>query len=170
MADNGNNGNNGNDNKNVLSGIADAVGGAVSNVGDAVGGAVGAVTETVGGAVSAVTSVVGRGGSDAEGDAPEQSQSRQTRADAASNLPPYLRTRRSEVGRVVSDKMEKTVVVTVNRSKPHPLYKKVMRRSVKFMAHDEMGAGIGDTVRIVESRPMSKRKRWQVVEILQRAE
>ncbi len=172
MADNDNGNDNGSDNKSLLSGIADAVGGAVSNVGDAVGGAVGAVTETVGGAVggavSAVTSVVGRGGSDGEGDTPEQGH--QTKADAASNLPQYLRTRRSEVGRVVSDKMEKTVVVTVNRSKPHPLYKKVMRRSVKFMAHDELGAGIGDTVRIIESRPMSKRKRWQVVEILQRAE
>jgi len=85
-------------------------------------------------------------------------------------LPEYLRRRRTEVGRVVSDQMQKTVVVQVNRAKPHPLYKKVMKRSVKFMAHDEMGAGMGDTVRIIESRPMSRRKRWQVVEILQKAE
>ncbi|HEX9989631.1 MAG TPA: 30S ribosomal protein S17 [Chloroflexia bacterium] len=80
-----------------------------------------------------------------------------------------MQTRRTEVGRVVSDKMEKSVVVSVERSKPHPIYKKVMRRSVKFMAHDEMGAATGDLVRIVESRPMSKRKRWQVIEIVQRA-
>ena len=87
-----------------------------------------------------------------------------------SNLPEYLQSRRTEVGRVVSDKMEKTVVVLAERSKPHPLYKKVMRRSVKFMAHDELGAKIGDTVRIIESRPLSARKRWRVVEILRSAE
>jgi small subunit ribosomal protein S17 len=164
--------------KNVLSGIADTLGGAVSTVGGAVGSAVSAVTDTVGGAVSAVTSAVGGGNEDGGnegagnegGGATEAPAEGQTRADRESNLPQYLRTRRSEVGRVVSNKMEKTVVVTVNRSKPHPLYKKVMRRSVKFMAHDEMGAGMGDMVRIIESRPMSKRKRWQVVEILQKAE
>jgi small subunit ribosomal protein S17 len=66
--------------------------------------------------------------------------------------------------------MQLTVTVLVQRSKPHPIYKKVMRRSVKFMAHDEIGAGIGDTVRIMESRPMSKHKRWRVVEIVHRAE
>ena len=85
-------------------------------------------------------------------------------------LPEYLRSRRTEVGSVVSDKMTNTVVVLVNRAKPHPLYKKIMRRSTRFMAHDEMGAAIGDRVRIIESRPMSKNKRWRVVEILQRAE
>lgn len=85
-------------------------------------------------------------------------------------LPEYLRGRRTEVGSVVSDKMTNTVVVLVNRAKPHPLYKKIMRRTAKFMAHDEMGAAIGDRVRIIESRPMSKHKRWRVVEILQRAE
>jgi small subunit ribosomal protein S17 len=85
-------------------------------------------------------------------------------------LPEYLQTRRTEIGRVVSDKMEKTVVVLVERAKPHPLYKKVMRRSVKFMAHDEMGAKTGDRVRIIESRPMSAHKRWRVIEILGGAE
>ena len=84
-------------------------------------------------------------------------------------LPEYLHKRRTEVGRVVSDKMEKSVVVLVERKKPHPLYKKVMRRSVKFMAHDEMGSAEGDTVRIIESRPMSARKRWQVIEIVAKA-
>jgi small subunit ribosomal protein S17 len=85
-------------------------------------------------------------------------------------LPQYMKGRRTETGYVVSDKMEKTVVVRVERLKPHPLYHKVMRRSVKFMAHDEMGAGMGDRVRIIEARPMSKRKRWLVVEILERAQ
>jgi small subunit ribosomal protein S17 len=85
-------------------------------------------------------------------------------------LPEHMRNRRTEVGRVVSDKMEKTVVVSVERRKAHPIYKKVMRRSVKFMAHDELGSGEGDTVRIVEARPMSARKRWQVVEIIAKAE
>ncbi len=92
-----------------------------------------------------------------------------TKAKSA-NLPEYLRGRRAELGRVVSDKMEKTVVVSVERSKPHPIYRKVMRRSVKFMAHDELGARTGDVVRIIESRPLSARKRWRVVEIVQRAE
>lgn len=91
-------------------------------------------------------------------------------APVARELPEYLRTRRTEVGRVVSNKMQQTVVVLVDRAKPHPLYHKIMRRSVKFMAHDELASGIGDTVRIIESRPISKRKRWQVIEILQRAE
>ena len=86
------------------------------------------------------------------------------------DLPEYLRTRRTEIGRVVSDKMEQTVVVRVERSKTHPIYKKVIRQTVKFMAHDEKGSKIGDTVRIIESRPMSKRKRWQVVEIIQQAD
>lgn len=85
-------------------------------------------------------------------------------------LPEYLQTRRLEVGRVVSDKMQKTVVVSVERRVQHPIYKKVMRRSIKFMAHDEMGAATGDTVRIMEMRPMSRHKRWQVVEIVQRVE
>ena len=84
-------------------------------------------------------------------------------------LPEHLRKRRTELGRVVSDKMDKTVVVSVERSKLHPLYKKVVRQSVKFMAHDELGSATGDLVRIIESRPMSARKRWQVVEIVERA-
>jgi small subunit ribosomal protein S17 len=85
-------------------------------------------------------------------------------------LPEYLQRRRTEIGRVVSNKMQKTVVVSVERSKPHPLYKKVVRQTVKFMAHDEMDSGMGDTVRIIESRPMSRRKRWRVIEIVQKAE
>jgi small subunit ribosomal protein S17 len=75
--------------------------------------------------------------------------------------------RRTKVGRVVSDKMDKTVVVSVERLQRHPIYKRVIRRSTKFKAHDaENAAQVGDTVRIEESRPLSRDKRWRVVEIL----
>lgn len=93
-----------------------------------------------------------------------------TQAEGANQLPEYLRTKRTEVGRVVSDKMEKSVVVLVERRKQHPIYKKTMRRSIKFMAHNEMGAKTGDTVRIIESRPLSARKRWNVIEIVATAD
>jgi small subunit ribosomal protein S17 len=75
--------------------------------------------------------------------------------------------RRTKVGRVVSDKMDKTVVVSVERLQRHPIYKRVIRRSTKFKAHDaENSAQVGDTVRIEESRPLSRDKRWRVIEIL----
>ncbi len=81
------------------------------------------------------------------------------------------RTRRKrQVGRVVSDKMDKTIVVSVERLSRHPLYKRVIRLSTKFKAHDEGNeAHMGDTVRIEESRPLSATKRWRLVEIVQRA-
>src|SRR4051812_35654347 len=72
-------------------------------------------------------------------------------------------------GRVVSNKMQKTVVIAVDRLVRHRLYKKIMRRTSKFMAHDELACNIGDVVRIVETRPLSKRKRWRVVEVVERA-
>ncbi len=76
-----------------------------------------------------------------------------------------------KVGRVVSDKMDKTVVVAVDYLKPHPLYRKIIRKTNKFHAHDEENAcRIGDLVRIEESRPLSKLKRWRVIEIIQRIE
>jgi len=78
--------------------------------------------------------------------------------------------RAERVGIVTSDKMEKTVVVRVDRILKHPKYRKYVRRKKNFMAHDEKGAGIGDKVRIVETRPMSARKRWRVVEIIQKAQ
>ena len=79
--------------------------------------------------------------------------------------------RKTRVGEVVSDRADKTVVVRIQRRVPHPLYGKVVRRSSKFTAHDEENdARIGDTVRIVETRPLSKTKRWRIAEILQRAE
>ena len=72
-------------------------------------------------------------------------------------------------GIVVSDKMQKTIVVRVDRLVKHPKYRRYVRRTSKFMAHDEVGATIGDKVRIVETRPLSARKRWRVVEIVQKA-
>ena len=83
-----------------------------------------------------------------------------------------VRTMRKEkVGRVVSDKMDKTIVVSVERLSRHPLYKRVIRLTTKFKAHDERNeARIGDTVRIVESRPLSATKRWRMVEIVARAD
>jgi len=73
--------------------------------------------------------------------------------------------RRTKVGRVVSDKMDKTVVVSVERLRRHPIYKRVVRLSSTFKAHDEENsARVGDTVRIEESRPLSRDKRWTVVQ------
>lgn len=78
--------------------------------------------------------------------------------------------RAEKVGVVASDKMTKTVTVRVDRLVKHPIYRKYVRRRKKFMAHDELGAKVGDKVRIIETRPMSARKRWRVVEIIQKAE
>lgn len=74
-----------------------------------------------------------------------------------------------KVGTVSSDKMQKTVVVRVDRLVLHPKYRRYVRRTSKFMAHDDLGATTGDRVRIVETRPLSTRKRWRVVEIVQKA-
>ena len=80
---------------------------------------------------------------------------------------PRSTMRKEKTGRVVSDKMDKTIVVSVERLQRHPLYKRVIRLTTKFKAHDERNeARIGDTVRIVESRPLSATKRWRMVEIL----
>jgi small subunit ribosomal protein S17 len=74
-----------------------------------------------------------------------------------------------KVGIVFSDKMQKTVVVRVDRQVLHMKYRRYVRRTTKFKAHDELGASVGDRVRIVETRPLSAQKRWRVVEILQKA-
>ncbi|HBD83671.1 MAG TPA: 30S ribosomal protein S17 [Dehalococcoidia bacterium] len=75
--------------------------------------------------------------------------------------------RKVRIGRVVSDKMDKTVIVAYGWSSPHPIYKKAVRRETRFMTHDpENQAKLGDVVRIVESRPISKTKRWRLAEIL----
>lgn len=78
--------------------------------------------------------------------------------------------RAERIGIVSSDKMTKTVTVRVERQVKHPIYRKYIKRRKKFMAHDEMGATIGDKVRIIETRPLSAKKRWRVVEIIQKAE
>jgi small subunit ribosomal protein S17 len=78
--------------------------------------------------------------------------------------------RKSRVGEVVKDRADKTVIVRVSRRVPHPLYGKVVQRSSKFAAHDETNdAHVGDTVRIVETKPISKTKRWRVAEVVERA-
>ena len=78
--------------------------------------------------------------------------------------------RAEKIGVVASDKMTNTVVVRVDRLVKHPIYRKYIRKRKKFMAHDELGSKIGDKVRIVETRPLSARKRWRVVEIIHKAE
>jgi small subunit ribosomal protein S17 len=78
--------------------------------------------------------------------------------------------RKERVGKVVSNKMQKTITVAVDRKVKHPIYGKFVNRTSKFKAHDEQNtAGIGDTVRIMETRPMSKDKRWRLVEIVEKA-
>ncbi|MBO6178100.1 MAG: 30S ribosomal protein S17 [Selenomonadaceae bacterium] len=78
--------------------------------------------------------------------------------------------RKTRIGRVVSDKMDKTIVVAIEELKSHKLYKKSVKRTVKFQAHDEKNeAGVGDRVSIMETRPLSKHKRWRLVEIVEKA-
>ena len=78
--------------------------------------------------------------------------------------------RKTRTGVVVSDKMDKTIVVAIKTKVRHPLYGKMVNRTTKFKAHDEENAcGIGDTVRIMETRPLSKDKRWRLVEIIEKA-
>jgi small subunit ribosomal protein S17 len=78
--------------------------------------------------------------------------------------------RKERVGKVISNKMQKTITVTVDRKVKHPIYGKFVNKTTKFKAHDETNAaGIGDTVRIMETRPLSKDKRWRLVEILEKA-
>ena len=78
--------------------------------------------------------------------------------------------RKEKIGKVVSNKMQKSITIAVNRKEKHPIYGKFVNKTTKFMAHDEKNeAGIGDTVRIMETRPLSKSKRWRLVEILEKA-
>lgn len=78
--------------------------------------------------------------------------------------------RKTRIGKVVSDKMEKTVVVAVERLVRHPLYNKPMKQTDRFKAHDENNEShVGDTVKIMETRPLSKDKRWRVIEVLEKA-
>jgi small subunit ribosomal protein S17 len=78
--------------------------------------------------------------------------------------------RKERIGKVVSNKMQKTITVAVDRKVKHPIYGKFVNRTTKFKAHDEQNtAGVGDTVRIMETRPLSKDKRWRLVEIIEKA-
>lgn len=78
--------------------------------------------------------------------------------------------RKVRQGRVVSNKMQKSIVVAIERKVPHPVYRKYFRRTVKLTAHDEkQEAGIGDLVRVMETRPLSRTKRWRLVEIIEKA-
>ena len=78
--------------------------------------------------------------------------------------------RKTMVGKIVSDKMDKTIVVAIEDSVKHPLYKKIIKRTVKLKAHDENNeCAIGDRVRVMETRPLSKEKRWRLVEIIEKA-
>lgn len=122
----------------------------VESVIQTVASAVEAVAETVATGVSTVVSAVTGAGETAK-----ETEKHSKRAE--------------KIGVVASDKMTKTVVVRVDRVVKHPMYRKYIKRRKKFMAHDEMGAAIGDKVRIVETRPLSARKRWRVVEIIQKA-
>ena len=78
--------------------------------------------------------------------------------------------RKTRVGKVVSDKMDKTIVVAIADSVQHPLYKKIIKRTYKLKAHDENNeCRVGDTVRVMETRPLSKDKRWRIVEVIEKA-
>jgi small subunit ribosomal protein S17 len=78
--------------------------------------------------------------------------------------------RKERIGKVVSNKMQKTITVAVDRKVKHPIYGKFVNRTTKFKAHDESNtAGIGDTVRIMETRPISKDKRWRLIEVVEKA-
>jgi len=78
--------------------------------------------------------------------------------------------RKTRTGKVVKNKMEKSIIVAIERKVAHPLYKKYFKRTTKFYAHDEKNeAGVGDTVKIMETRPLSKLKRWRLVEIVTKA-
>ena len=78
--------------------------------------------------------------------------------------------RKTNVGKVVSNKMDKTIVVAIEDSVKHPLYKKIIKRTVKLKAHDENNeCSIGDRVRVMETRPLSKEKRWRLVEVIEKA-
>jgi small subunit ribosomal protein S17 len=102
--------------------------------------------------------------------APEANNEANNEVNEAAPVSKTGRAHRSQkVGTVASDKMQKTVIVRVDRLVRHTKYRRYVRRTSKFMAHDELGATVGDRVRIVETRPLSARKRWRVVEIVQKA-
>jgi small subunit ribosomal protein S17 len=133
------------DNQGIVGSLIDTV----TSVAGTVAETVTSVAGTVASAASTVTDAVGLTGGD------EAVKTGGNRAQ--------------RVGVVTSDKMTKTVVVRVDRLIKHPKYRRYVRRKKQFMAHDELGATTGDKVRIIETRPLSARKRWRVVEIVQKA-
>jgi small subunit ribosomal protein S17 len=122
----------------------------VGSILETVSSAVGTVADAVTSVATTITDAVGLTGGDDE------------KVKVGGN-------RAQRIGVVTSDKMTKTVVVRVDRLIKHPKYRRYVRRKKQFMAHDELGATIGDKVKIVETRPLSARKRWRVVEIVQKA-
>lgn len=124
----------------------------VENIAETVGAAIGSAAATVSSGISSVVSAVTGNSSTTEDEKSHHSK------------------RAERIGIVQSDKMTKTVTVRVDRQIKHPIYRKYVKRRKQFMAHDELGAGVGDKVRIMETRPLSARKRWRVVEIIQKAE
>lgn len=123
----------------------------IGSVFETVSAAVTGVASAVAGGVSAVVAAVTPDSSTTNGDQTHHSK------------------RAEKIGIVKSDKMTKTVTVRVDRQVKHPIYRKYIKRRKNFMAHDELGSGVGDKVRIIETRPLSARKRWRVVEIIQKA-
>jgi small subunit ribosomal protein S17 len=90
--------------------------------------------------------------------------------EATRTIPLRTGHRKVRVGKVVANKMEKSIVVAIERRVPHALYKKYFKRTTRLMAHDEKReAGIGDTVKVMETRPLSKLKRWRLVEVVEKA-
>jgi len=102
--------------------------------------------------------------------APKAAKAEKKTAETGSTEVKRVHKRAEKVGIVSSDKMMKTVTVRVDRLVKHPIYRKYVKKRKKFMAHDDLGAKVGDKVKIVETRPLSARKRWRVVEIIHRAE
>ena len=127
-------------------------------------------------ATGAETEAVAAASTDVTEEAPKKAPAKRAKAatpettEAGDGEAKKRGKRAEKIGVVASDKMTKTVVVRVDRLVKHPIYRKYVRKRKKFMAHDEMGAKIGDKVKIVETRPLSARKRWRVVEIIQKAE
>jgi small subunit ribosomal protein S17 len=123
----------------------------IESIAETVGAAVGSAAATLTGGISSVVSAITGDSSTTESDKSHHNK------------------RAERIGIVQSDKMTKTVTVRVERQVKHPIYRKYIKRRKNFMAHDEKGAAIGDKVRIVETRPLSAKKRWRVVEIIQKA-
>jgi small subunit ribosomal protein S17 len=143
--------------------VSDTEGAQASNGGGADEGS----TSIVGSLVNAVSSVVETVVEGATSAA--KTVASVVTSDSAPETTAKRGNRAQKIGIVTSDKMTKTVVVSVNRQVLHPKYRRYIRRTTKFMAHDEKGATIGDKVRIIETRPLSARKRWRVIEIIQKA-